>query len=99
MDHRKTCKHSDIKNFESAVNDWWEKHKPTFPTWQQWQKDKFPESDLFMCARSFMSSKEWKAVSGIDCSIAECSRCINHPMPYRIAAILGIQPIEADNNG
>ena len=80
------------EEYQDIVVDWSEKHpEPCYPTWEQWQKSVFPNSNspIHPCAFT-------KCYMFLDCDqIESASGCshYNHPIPGDVAVKLGIKPI------
>ena len=73
---------------ERIVMHWADEHpEPKYPTWEEWQKETFPEAVDNICPLVFM-----------DFGSAKCSRditwgeCRSRGIPVKIAKKLGIKP-------
>lgn len=77
---------------ERIIMDWAAKHpEPTYPTWNEWYKATFPNSNYHTipCPSMFYKICETSNYHGE----VECYECKNRPIPADIAERLGIKPI------
>ena len=88
----------DVEEFEKAadiVMDWAEKYpEPRYPTWNEWYKATFPNSNYHTspCPSMFYKICE---TSNYHAEV-ECYECKNTPIPADIAEKLGVKPIGGD---
>lgn len=88
----------DFANVERIVMDWAAAHpEPRYPTWNEWYKATFPNSNYHTipCPSMFYKICETSNYHGE----VECYECKNTPIPADIAEKLGIKPIGAKNDG
>lgn len=84
------CDDTYFIKIEKYVMDW-AKENPeiVYPTWKKWQNSMFPNADVNIRPCWFMPKNL------IECNtFANCSGCINQPIPADIAEKLGIKPIK-----
>lgn len=95
LDNGKECRLNidlDSENYnelECIIMDW-AKENPeiVYPTWKKWQNSMFPNADVNIRPCWFIPKNP------IECStFANCSGCIDQPIPAEIAKKLGIKPI------
>ena len=83
----------DIAKVEAAVMDWASEHpEPRYPSWEEWQSDKFPDASINICPRMF------GAVSNEECADRGCNECRDNPIPADTAEKLHIKPIGGEEN-
>lgn len=78
--------------FEKIVMTWASEHpEPRYPTWDEWFKKTFPDSEYTHCPcpNVFYRICNPTAYHGE----VECYQCRNSPIPADIAVKLGIKPI------
>lgn len=88
----------DFANVERIVMDWAAAHpEPRYPTWNEWYKATFPNSNYHTipCPSMFYKICETSNYHGE----VECYECKNSPISADIAEKLGIEPIGAKNDG
>lgn len=87
----KACYEEIINNpesFETRVMQWASEHpEPKYPTWQEWQRETFPEGVRPICLLNFMGRE---ACTEFEC----CAECHASAIPANIAEKLGVKPIE-----
>ena len=88
----------DFTNVEHIVMEWAAKHpEPRYPTWNEWYKATFPNSNYHAipCPNMFYKICETSNYHGE----VECYECKNRPISADVAEKLGIKPIGAKNDG
>lgn len=86
-----------LADAEKIVMDWVENHpEPTYPTWNEWYKATFPNSNYHTipCPSMFYKICETSNYHGE----VECYECKNRPIPADIAEKLGVKPIGVKND-
>ena len=64
-----------------------ENSEPQYPTWEEWQKETFPEAADKICPLMFMDFKSANCSRDIT-----CAECRTQRIPAQIAKKLGIKP-------
>ena len=83
----------DTAKVEAAVMVWAAAHpEPRYPTWTEWHKANFPDSNYAICPNYFTSKRPLGT-----CAVS-CEKCTNTPIPADIAEKLGIKPIGGNEN-
>lgn len=91
--HSKYRKAGFLLEFERIVMQWAKEHpEPQYPTWEEWQRENFPDAPVRLTPCSFMFRERWEEIMGKKCF--KCADCVNTPIPADIAKKLGIQPKE-----
>ena len=88
---------AETEIIEHIVMDWVAKHpEPRYPTWDEWYKATFPNSNYHTipCPSMFYKICETSNYHGE----VECYECKNSPIPADIAEQLGIKPIGGDTD-
>ena len=83
---------SDFARYEADIMKWAiENTENRYPTWREWQKENFPDTDSPMCPCSFIGT------ANANCAVqSSCAKCSNQTIPAAIAKKLGIQPIPVE---
>lgn len=83
---------SDFARYEADIMKWAaENPENRYPTWREWQKENFPDTDSPMYPCSFIGT------ANANCAVQNsCAKCSNQPIPADIAQKLGIQPIPVE---
>ena len=87
-----------MEDVEQAVMDWAAQNpEPRYPTWDEWFKATFPNSNYHTipCPSMFYKICETSNYHGE----VECYECRNRQIPADIAEKLGIKPIGGSDNG
>lgn len=90
----RACK---LVSIEHIVMDWAAKNpEPRYPTWNEWYKATFPNSNYHTipCPSMFYKICETSNYHGE----MECYECKNRPIPADIAEKLGIKPIGGEED-
>ena len=85
------------REVDRVVMDWAAAHpEPRYPTWNEWYKATFPNSNFHTipCPSMFYKICETSNYHGE----VECYECRNQPIPADIAEKLGIKPIGGAND-
>ena len=83
----------EITEIEAKTMKWAAEHPELrYPTWEEWQRQTFPDASLFILPCTFMG-----VIRGY-CSRHNCHECAEHHIPADIAKKLGIQPITKVND-
>lgn len=79
---------------ERIVMHWAAEHpEPKYPTWEEWQKETFPEAADKICPLMFTDFKS------ADCNKERlCAECRTQHIPAQIAKKLGIKPKGGNDN-
>lgn len=86
----KYCRVLDMSEseVERIVMHWAAEHpEPKYPTWEEWQKETFPEAADKICPLMFMDFKSANCSRDIT-----CAECRTQRIPAQIAKKLGIKP-------
>ena len=75
----------DFGKMEFIVTEWAKEHpEPQYPTWEEWQKENFPDADMVVNLCNFVECDK-------PCFESECRKW---PIPADIAERLGIAPLK-----
>ena len=78
-----------IAEIEAKTMKWAAEHPELrYPTWEEWQRQTFPDASLFILPCTFMG-----VIRGY-CSRHNCHECAEHHIPADIAQKLGVKPIK-----
>lgn len=101
-DHDECCKFNemayfsdyDLSIFEEVIMEWDANYpEPRYPTWEELQRQTFPDAPRFILPCTFMG-----VIDGY-CSRHNCHECAEHHIPADIAKKLGVKPIAKENSG
>ena len=93
--HSKYRKAGFLLEFEQIVMQWAKEHpEPKYPTWEEWQRENFPEALYALCTRYFVAKDALENIIEEKCCCINCSECRARPIPADIAKKLGIKPKE-----
>lgn len=84
------CDDTYLIKIEKHVMDWAKENPETvYPSWKEWHRNMFPNSDISILPCWFMPSNP-----AMCNTLENCERCRSQPIPAEIAKKLGINPIK-----
>lgn len=81
----------ELEEYEKTIMKWAEDNpEPQYPSWEEWQKEIFPDNNHMIHPCAFMKKSE-RCIREIAFNCADCRK---QPIPADIAKKLHISPIE-----